>query len=639
MSSFDPLRETLPPDTVVDGRYTVVSRVGSGGMADVYCAQDNQLGRRVALKLLHRRFAEDQEFVERFRREASAAAGLQHPNVVQVYDRGSWDGTSYIAMEFLEGRNLKQIIREHGVLEPSAAIDIAVQILRAIRFAHKRGVIHRDIKPHNVIVDGEGRAKVTDFGIARAGASDMTETGAIMGTAQYLSPEQAQGHPIAASADIYSVGIVLYEMLTGRVPFEADSAVTIALKQVNEDPQAIRAVNPDVSPELEDVVLVALRKDPRERYQDADAFIEALEGARDLPARTEVVQRTGRLTGVYPVAVEEEEGIYPAAPYDPVVEERRGLRFWLLVLIGVVALGALAYGAYELLKPQEVRVPRVVGLQSDAAAAKLNGVGLEVQIEEVRSMDVPAEQVTRQRPNPGLMVEEGSTVTIFVSTGPGEASVPDVLDRTEKEAVRLVRARGFRVDIDREFSETVEEGRVVESLPDPRSQLEIGKTVTLVISRGREDVVVPDVTELDRDGARSRLERLDLEVVFREEETDDEEPGQVLSQEPTADTEVEKGSRVTVTVAKEPSEAEVPDVVGKDINDAVDDLNEAGFRVRQEFEEVETLEEDGVVIAQDPASGRRKKGSRVTVTVGRFNPDLDPDPTPTATPSPEGTEP
>ena len=633
MSSADPLRETLAADTLVDDRYTIVGRVGSGGMADVYSAQDSQLGRRVALKMLHHRFAEDQEFVERFRREASAAAGLQHPNVVQVYDRGSWEGTSYIAMEFLEGRNLKQIIRERGILEPTLAVDIAVQILRAIRFAHKRGIIHRDIKPHNVIVDAEGRAKVTDFGIARAGASDMTETGAIMGTAQYLSPEQAQGHPISAAADIYSVGIVLYEMLTGRVPFEAESAVTIALKQVNEDPQAIRAINPEVSPELEDVVLRALRKDPRERYADADEFIEALEGAKELPARTEIAQRTGRLTGIYPAMDGE---IYPAEPYDVVERERRGIRFWLIALALLVGLGLLAYGAYELLKPEKVRVPRVVLLESDTAAARLNNAGFEVEIEEVRSADVPREQVTRQRPNAGELVEGGSTVTIFVSTGPGEAAVPDVLDRSEREAVRLVRSRGFRVDIDREFSETVEQGRVIESRPDPRSQLEIGRTVTLVVSRGRENVAIPDVRALDRDGARSRIERLDLEVAFRERETNDEEPGQVLEQDTAPGTEVEKGTQVTVTVAKEPAEAEVPDVVGKDVNEALDLLDEAGFRVRQEEEEVETPEEDGVVIDQAPASGRAlKKGSRVTITVGRFNPDLDPDPTPTPSPTPE----
>ena len=184
-------------DTVIDGRYRVLDRLGSGGMADVYCAEDLQLGRRVALKLLYRRFAEDAEFVERFRREASSAAGLQHPNVVGVYDRGEWDGTYYIAMEYLEGRTLKQLVREDGALPPDRAVDITIQVLRAARFAHKRGIIHRDIKPHNVIVDEEGRAKVTDFGIARAGASDMTETGSIMGTAQYLSPEQAQGQPVS----------------------------------------------------------------------------------------------------------------------------------------------------------------------------------------------------------------------------------------------------------------------------------------------------------------------------------------------------------------------------------------------------------------------------------------------------------
>jgi len=194
----------LAPDTIVDGRYKVLTRLGSGGMADVFCAEDQQLGRKVALKLLHRRFAEDAEFVERFRREASAAAGLQHPNVVGVYDRGEWDGTYYIAMEYLPGRSLKDVIRQEAPLDPVRAIDIVEQILKAARFAHRRGIVHRDLKPHNVIVDDEDRVKVTDFGIARAGASDMTETGSIMGTAQYLSPEQAQGHAVSAPSDLYA---------------------------------------------------------------------------------------------------------------------------------------------------------------------------------------------------------------------------------------------------------------------------------------------------------------------------------------------------------------------------------------------------------------------------------------------------
>ena len=226
----------ITAETIVDGRYRVVSRIGSGGMADVYCAEDLQLGRNVALKLLHDRFAADGEFVERFRREASSAAGLQHPNVVAVYDRGEWDGTSYIAMEHVRGRTLKQLVTEEAPLDAGRAIGLVEQILRAARFAHRRGIIHRDLKPHNVIVDDEDRAKVTDFGIARAGASDMTQTGSIMGTAQYLSPEQAQGAPVDARSDLYSIGITLYELLTGRVPFDGDSAVTIALKQVNEAP-------------------------------------------------------------------------------------------------------------------------------------------------------------------------------------------------------------------------------------------------------------------------------------------------------------------------------------------------------------------------------------------------------------------
>src|SRR5256886_1342998 len=226
----------LAPGTVIDGRYKVLQRGGSGGMADVFLAEDDQLGRRIALKLLHRRFSEDPGFVERFRREAQSAAGLQHPNVVSVYDRGAYDETYYIAMEYLPGRSLKQLIRQEAPLDPVRAIDITIQILRAARFAHRHGVIHRDLKPHNVIIDDAGHVKVTDFGIARAGASDMTETGSIMGTAQYLSPEQAQGEPVSPRSDLYSIGVMLYELLTGQVPFNAESPVTIALKHVSEPP-------------------------------------------------------------------------------------------------------------------------------------------------------------------------------------------------------------------------------------------------------------------------------------------------------------------------------------------------------------------------------------------------------------------
>src|SRR5689334_9472567 len=264
-------------------------------MADVFLAEDQQLGRKVALKLLHRRFSADPDFVERFRREAQAAAGLQHPNVVSVYDRGSFEDTYYIAMEHLPGRSLKQLIRQEAPLDPIRAIDITIQILKAARFAHRRGVIHRDLKPHNVIIDDADQAKVTDFGIARAGASDMTETGSIMGTAQYLSPEQAQGHAVSAASDLYSVGVVLYEMLTGQVPFDAESAVTIALKHVSEAPPSLRAQNSAVPPELEQVVLWTLNKNPADRPQDAQQLIGALEQVKQLIGRGARGQQTASI--------------------------------------------------------------------------------------------------------------------------------------------------------------------------------------------------------------------------------------------------------------------------------------------------------------------------------------------------------
>src|ERR1700692_2422556 len=245
----------VEPDTIIDGRYRVISRLGSGGMADVYLAEDQLLGRQVAVKLLHHHFAEDQEFVERFRREASSAAGLSHPNIVAIFDRGEWNGTYYIAMEYVAGRTLKAIVREEGPLDPARAIDIVIQILRAARSAHKRGVIHRDLKPHNVILDEEGRARVTDFGIARAGASDMTLTGSVMGTAQYLSPEQAQGHAVRGTSDLYSVGVILCALLTGGVPFEGETAVAIAFKQVSAVPRPPSELSPVVPPSLDAVVL------------------------------------------------------------------------------------------------------------------------------------------------------------------------------------------------------------------------------------------------------------------------------------------------------------------------------------------------------------------------------------------------
>src|SRR5919112_1503855 len=316
--------------TVVDNRYRVQRRIGSGGMADVYLADDAQLGREVALKVLHRRFARDREFVERFRREASAAAGLQHPNVVGVFDRGEYDGTYYIAMEYLPGRTLKEVIRDEAPLDQLRAIDYGIQILQAASFAHRRGVVHRDFKPHNVMVGADDRLKVTDFGIARAGASEMTETGSIMGTAQYLSPEQAQGQRVGAPSDLYSIGVILYEMLAGRVPFGGDSAVSIALKHVGEQPPRLADLRRDVHPRLEQAVGRALLKDPAQRYASADEFIGALQEARRALVTGE---SGGTASWVAPVV----------PPPPPVEEDPRGSRWpWVALVLLLLALIAAA---------------------------------------------------------------------------------------------------------------------------------------------------------------------------------------------------------------------------------------------------------------------------------------------------------
>ena len=263
--------------SVVDGRYRVLRKIGSGGMADVWLAEDAHLQRQVALKVLHSRFAQDREFVERFRREAESAAGLHHPNVVAVFDRGEVDGTYYIAMQYLEGRSLKQLI-DVG-LTPEQSVYLIRQVLEGARFAHRHGVVHRDLKPHNVIVDDEGKAVVTDFGIARAGVSEITQTGSVMGTPHYLSPEQAQGEEVTPVSDLYSIGVMLYEALAGRVPFEGESAVAVAMKQVSQAPQRPSSINPEVSPALDSVVMRALEKSPGDRFQNADAFIAALDNA------------------------------------------------------------------------------------------------------------------------------------------------------------------------------------------------------------------------------------------------------------------------------------------------------------------------------------------------------------------------
>jgi beta-lactam-binding protein with PASTA domain/tRNA A-37 threonylcarbamoyl transferase component Bud32 len=608
--------ERLEAETVVDGRYRVLHRLGSGGMADVYVAQDLQLGRKVALKILYRRFAEDSEFVERFRREASSAAGLQHQHVVSVYDRGEYDGTYYIAMEYLEGRSLKTIVQQEAPLDPDRAIDLTIQVLRAARFAHRRGIIHRDLKPHNVIVDADGRAKVTDFGIARAGASDMTQTGSIMGTAQYLSPEQAQGHAVSAASDIYSVGIMLYELLTGRVPFEGESAVTVALKQVNERPTPPSAYNPAVTPELEEAVMRALEKDPARRYPDADAFIAALQAARD-----------GTATAVLappppPVDPPSEVYAYPEEPLAP-REPRDGGRWWLWLLAVLVA--ALGLAAVLLLPgTQKVAVPTVVGADQANAEAKLREDGFSVDTVQ-KTAEQPAGQVIGQDPTGGTKAKKGSTVTLTVSSGPQQVAVPQVVGLTLSSARGRLSKAGLQASEREENSDTVAQGRVISVSPPEGQKVDKGSSVTLVVSSGKPQVAVPDVVGKSFDEAQSNLQAAGFKVTRTDKESD-KDPGTVLSQNPSSGGRIDAGSTIALTVAKAPSQVPVPDVTGEDAPAAIAALSGQGFVIDQQSRDVPTPDGDGVVLEQSPSGGKKaKKGSKVTIVVGKFNPNLNPE--------------
>ncbi len=629
----------LAAGTVVDGRYRIVARLGSGGMADVYCAEDSQLGRRIALKILYGRFAADDEFVERFRREASHAASLQHQNVVSVYDRGEWEGTSYIAMEFVDGRTLKQIIRAEAPLDPLRSIELISQVLRAARFAHRRGVIHRDLKPHNVIVDADDRAKVTDFGIARAGASDMTQTGSIMGTAQYLSPEQAQGHPVSAQSDIYSIGVVLYEMLTGQVPFDGESPVAIAVKQVNEPPVPPSRLNPAIPAPLEAVVLKALAKDPADRFADADAFSAALDDARaGIEAGAgPVAQPTAAFAAVGGGAPPTDataivpggepgwaqpEGVYVAEE----VVEREDRRWpWALLLV-LLAAAAIAGAALLLGGGTKVKVPSVVGAQSSAAAARLHAEGLEVEIDTVVS-DKPRGIVIRQDPVAGTRIDEGATVSLAVSGGPGAKQVP-VVDGDGRRLARrrLVRA-GFEVRERRDTDDQVAKDHVIRTIPPGGTQLDIGSTVTMVVSAGPEQADVPSVVGQREDEATATLEDAGFKVRVKDQPSADKDPGTVLAQDPPAG-QAAKGSVVTITVAREPEDVAIPDVTGENSSDAIDALSSAGFTVRTRRQDVDSPEGDDVVISQSPAGGgarKAKRGSKVTIVVGRFAPPLNPE--------------
>ena len=626
---------SFEPGELIGDRYELGRQLGAGGMARVYLGHDRLLDRQVAVKVLSEPYASDPQFVERFRREASAAAGLNHPNIVAVYDRGEADGSYYIVMEYLKGPDLKQVIRGRAPLPPLEAIDNAQQILAALGAAHKRDVVHRDVKPQNVLVAEDGHLKVTDFGIARAGAeSDMTEAGSVIGTAQYLSPEQARGDDVTAASDCYAVGIVLYEMLTGRVPFDGGPPVAVAMKQISDEPVSPRIVEPSVPRELEAVVLRSLAKRPSERYRTAEEMSRALAEVRG------VLDGTGGTTRVIPAAGDTgRTRVMPPSRVGPPPppEAPGGRKRWPLIVGIAVLVLALAVGAFALLGGgggEKVTVPSVAGLTSEAAQRALTDAGLEPLVQTVTDPVVAEGTAIDTDPPVGSEVDEGSTVTLRVSGGPGDATVPDVAEQEEAAATSALRREGFEVGTREEASDDIDEGFVIRTEPAAGAQAPRGSTVTLVLSSGAEDVNVPNVTRLDRATAEQTLTGRGFLVRVANRETTDFAAGIVIEQDPSGGTTAPRGSAVTLTVAVAPSNVSVPEVIGLDAGSAVAELEGAGLRVTSD-----TADDDapqGTVIGQEPGPGAGvAPGTRVVITVSNGPPGTTsavPPPPPTTTP-------
>jgi serine/threonine-protein kinase len=588
-------------------------------MADVWLADDTHLQRRVALKVLHARFAQDGEFVERFRREAEAAAGLQHPNVVAVFDRGDVDGTYYIAMQYLEGRTLKQLI--DAGLTPEQAAGLIRQVLEGARFAHRHGVVHRDLKPQNVIVDADGKATVTDFGIARAGVSEITQAGSVMGTPHYLSPEQAQGFDVTAVSDLYSIGVMLYEALTGRVPFEADSAVAIAMKQVSQAPQRPSSINPQISPALDAVVMRALEKEPGNRFQSADAFIAALDAALKNPGTG---GGTAAFAALPPIVAVPEE------PIEEGEEENSRRLVWILVAAAVL-IGLLA--GFALTRDTTTEVPSVTGESLNLAFARLQQDGFNVGEVKRVEREAPANTVLEQDPAASPPADEASLdcafltffcskpkVMLTVSAGPGSAKVPSTAGQTTAEAEEELEEAGFKAEVEAVHSEDVEEGLVIHSKPSGGETATRGTTVLLTVSSGPKLATVPVLAGTQRSVAVQQIRGRGFTPSVEEEESA-KPAGEVIRQNPNAGSQLPAGSTVSIVVSKGETKATVPNVIGKQRAEAVEALRAEGLKPTVNESETEVPSQVGRVTDQFPPPGSEvKPGTEVTVVVGKQAP-------------------
>jgi eukaryotic-like serine/threonine-protein kinase len=639
--------------TVLNQRYELQRRVGRGGMADVFLARDQLLDRPVALKVLFPEFAQDPAFVERFRREAQAAANLNHPNIVSVYDWGEAAGTYYIVMEYIDGRSLADVLRNEGRIRPDRAIDATIAIALALASAHTSGVIHRDIKPANILITRDGQVKVADFGIARAlntaHEQDLTQAGSVMGTASYFSPEQAQGHPLDARSDLYSVGIVLYEMLTGKPPFTGESPIAIAYKQVHEAPVPPSAVVPTTPPGLEGITLQLLAKNPADRYANCGDLITDLRRVRagkpplgatassGTTAENAVTAAAAAAAGSVTQAVDPaayqptraEPAVVrtqsvPATEYEEVDERpRRHIGIWVLVFLLLGGIGVMAWlvssgrldNAGSAVK---VDVPSVLNMTADDATKLLEDQGFKVDPHFEQRDDVAANIVFAQDPDATTSVDKGSTVSITASSGSQPVALPNVIGLQQADAVAKLQGINMKTTVVTIQAEDKAEGTVLFQDPAPGESVPEGTNVTLQVAGPPDTIEIPDVTGQDQLTAAATLGR-NFQVATAQAQSDTIPVGRVISTDPPAGTKVPRDTPVTMTISAGSPVTVVPDLIGLTQSAAEDRLTNAGLQMAVQFINLAPGDPRvGVVISQDPVAGvKADTGLVVTVIVGR----------------------
>ncbi|WP_328561554.1 Stk1 family PASTA domain-containing Ser/Thr kinase [Streptomyces coelicoflavus] len=599
------------------GRYELGPVLGRGGMAEVYHAHDTRLGRQVAVKTLRADLARDPSFQARFRREAQSAASLNHPAIVAVYDTGEdyIDNVSipYIVMEYVDGSTLRELLHSGRKLLPERTLEMTIGILQALEYSHRAGIVHRDIKPANVMLTRNGQVKVMDFGIARAmgdSGMTMTQTAAVIGTAQYLSPEQAKGEQVDARSDLYSTGCLLYELLTVRPPFVGDSPVAVAYQHVREEPQAPSVFDPEITPEMDAIVLKALTKDPDYRYQSADEMridIEACLDGQPVAATAALGAMAAGGYGAYPddqptTALRSDGGgattmLPPMNPddggygYDDRPDRRRqqprkkNTSTILLVLAGILVLvGAILIGKYVVSGgggpgDSKVDVPALIGQTQDDAEKLLTNSDLKLgTVDQKPCEDQKKGNICDQDPKQGTSVDKDSTVNLVVSTGAPKVAVDNVIGKNVDEATQQLEDKGLKVET-KQTESSQDEGTVLSQDPEPGKELEKGSTVTLEVAKAEQKATVPDVIGRTCDEAKAQVEKGgDLTAVCTDQPTNDpNQVGKVISTTPQPGAQVDPGSKVTITVGKAVEKTKVPEVRGKTLAEARQILQQSGF--------------------------------------------------------------